>query len=177
MQPEFIFFLKREVNKWGDLNGHLARSDQTSTGSFWRCPLGWKPQRPFWCQEGMCPEAASRLEATLSPGLPLFHRNGSWPGLRVRWDLGQCSEVGRSIPCWFASSCSCNSKSPAVLLSARRCCQPQDTAPCVNGPTAWWWHPQWPGNLTPRGPSSWKEVCLTSLEITTVRCHPWNHQG
>lgn len=90
---------EREVNKWDNLNGHLARNDQTFTSPIWKCPFVWKPQQPWWCQGGRSPGAASRQEMTLSPGLPLFHEDGSWPGLGATWDPGQCSGVGPSIPC------------------------------------------------------------------------------
>lgn len=106
---------------------------KTSYGAYENVHLSGNHNSPASARGDKYPRAVSRQEMTLSPGLPLFHKHGSWSGLGATWVPGQCSGVCPSIPCWFASSCRCSLDSPAAILSAQQHCQSQDTATNVNG--------------------------------------------
>lgn len=110
----------------------VIKIPQAPYGTYENVHLSGNHNSPASARGYKYPRAVSRQEMTLSPGLPLFHKYGSWSGLGATWDPGQCSGVCPSFPCWFASSCPCSLDSLAALLSAQQHCQLLLTATHVN---------------------------------------------
>lgn len=95
-QPGFIFVPEREVNKWGNLNGHLARNDQTSTSPYENVHLFGNHNSPGSAKGGQISRSSFQTGDDIVPRAPIVQRRwqlacaGSNTGSRtMQWGWSQ----------------------------------------------------------------------------------------